>query len=369
MGRHARPAIAALALGACVLAPVGQAAAQRWQVDLAGNTVGYDTAGGVRSLSLAPLFEWNRGIAYGTVSAALAGFEAGEWTSQGHGDVSLLLTPARSLSALRAEVVGSADGSLHSGGYRTAATRGELRLHFAGRSAGLWAGGTAATGWTSGGAGVVTAWGPTAGAWARRGPGNAVMVWTPFRLQGAWYQQVEGRASASTGPVELMAYAGWRNAPSVSGLPTTGWGGGAMTVRFTSRAALVLGGGNYASDLLQALPRGRYLSLGIRLARGRPSAWAGSSGAHALYAHDRGETELRFAVPGASRVDLVADWTGWQPVAMERAPHGRWLLRVTLAPGVHRFNLVVDGERWIVPQGLASVDDGFGGKTCLLVVP
>ncbi len=359
----------ALALAVCVLAPVRQAAAQRWQVDLAGNTVGYDTAGGVRSLSVAPLVEWQRRLAYATVSGALAGFEAGEWTSQGHADLSLLFAPARSLSVLRAEGVGSADGSVHSGGYRTAATRGEFRLHLAGRSAGWWAGGTAATGWTSNSTGVTTAWGPTAGLWGRRGPGNAVVVWNPFRLQGAWYQQVEGRVSVSAGPVEVMGYAGWRRAPGVSGLPTGGWGGGTMTLWFTPRAAFVLGGGSYASDLLQALPRGHYLSAAIRLSGRRPSAWAGRSGAHALYAHDRGEAELRFAVPGASHVDLVADWTGWQPVPMERAPDGRWLLRVTLAPGVHRFNLVVDGERWIVPEGIAWVNDGFGGKTSLLVVP
>lgn len=366
---HARPPITALALAVGVLAPVGQASAQRWQVDLAGNSVGYDTTGGIGSLSVAPLIEWNRRIAYATLSGALAGFEAGEWTSHGHGDLSLLFTPARSLNLLRSEVVGSADGSVHSSGYRTAATRGELRLHLAGRSVGLWVGGTAATGWTSMSTGVATAVGPTAGAWGRRGPWNATAVWTPFRLQGAWYQQVEGRVSTSAGPVELMGFVGWRGAPSVSGLPTAGWGGGTMTVWFTSRAAFVFGGGSYGSDLLQALPKGRYLSAGIRFSGGRPFAWAGTSGAHALYAHGRGEAELRFAVPGASRVDLVADWTGWQPVPMERAPDGRWLLHVTLAPGVHRFNLVVDGERWIVPQGIASVDDGFGGKTSLLVVP
>lgn len=366
---HARRPITAVTLAACVLAPVGQAAAQRWQVNLAGNTVGYDTAGGVRSLSVAPLIEWNRRIAYATVSGALAGFEGGEWTSQGHGDLSLLFAPARSLSVLRAELVGSADGSVHSGGYRTGATRGELRLHLARRSAGLWAGGTVATGWTSSSTGVTTAGGPTTGLWGRRGPWNAVVVWNPFQLQGAWYQQVEGCVSTSAGPVELMGYVGWRGAPSVSGLSSAGWGGGTMTVWFTSRAAFVVGGGSYASDLLQALPKGHYLSAGIRLSRGRPSAWAGTSGAHALYVHDRGEAELRFAVPGASRVDLVADWTGWQPVPMQRAPDGRWFLRVSLAPGVHRFNLVVDGERWVVPQGIASVDDGFGGKTSLLVVP
>lgn len=358
-----------MAVAGCVLSPVRQAAAQRWQLDLAGNRVGYDTTGGIGSLSLAPLTEWNRGIAYATLGGALAGFEAGEWTTQGHGDVSLLFTPSRALRALRLEAVGAAAGSVHSGGYRTASTRGEFRVHLAGRSAGFWGGGTTATGWTSGGGEVVTALGPTAGVWGRRGLWSATAVWTPFRLQGAWYQQVEGRVSVSAGDVEVTGQAGWRGAPTGSGVSSTGWGGGTVTLWFTPRAALVVGGGSYASDLLQGLPKARYLSAGIRFSRGRPSSWAGTSGAHALYAHARGEADLGFAVPGASRVDLVADWTGWQPVPMRRAPDGRWVLRVTLAPGVHRFNLVVNGDRWIVPAEVASVDDGFGGKTALLVVP
>ncbi len=65
----------------------------------------------------------------------------------------------------------------------------------------------------------------------------------------------------------------------------------------------------------------------------------------------------------------MGTWTGWQPVPLERAADGRWVIRVTLGPGTYRFNLVIDGERWIVPDGVAAVDDGFGGKTGLLVVP
>jgi hypothetical protein len=346
-----------------------RSAAQRWQVDLAGNSVGYDTAGRITSASVSPLVEWNQRAVYATLSGALAAFEAGQWTSQGHGDVSLLFVPARSLRLLRGEVVGSADGSVHSSGYRTAGTRGELRLHLSGSSTGLWIGGTASTGWTSFSTGVATAVGPTAGAWGRRGPWGATAVWTPFRLGGGWYQQVEGRMTTSHGPVEVVGYMGWRGTPGGSGLPNAGWGGGTLTWWISRQAAVVLGGGSYASDLLQALPRGRYASAGIRLSRRRPSLWAGSSASHALYAHPAGDTELRFSVPGASRVDLVGDWTAWQPVPLERMPDGRWALRVRLTTGVHRFNLVVDGTRWIVPDGVAAVNDGFGGKTSLLVVP
>ena len=353
---------AGLAVGA------SPASAQRWQVDLAGNSVKYDTAPNdttrrIASASVAPLIEWNRRSVYATLSGAFAAFEASDWTSQGHGDLSWLFVPDRSLRLVRGEVVGSADGSVHSSGYRTAGTRGELRLHVASASTGLWIGATAGTGWTSSSSGVTTAVGPTAGVWGRRRSWTATAVWTPFRLSGAWFQQTEGRVTTSLGPVDATAYAGWRGAPD-----RISWGGGTITFWVARQAAVVLSGGSYASDLLQALPRGRYLSAGLRLSRDRPSLWAGST-ARPLYTRAAGEAELRFSVAGASRVDLVADWTGWQPVPLERMPDGQWAARVSLTSGVHRFNLVVDGGRWIVPAGVTAVDDGFGGHTGLLVVP
>src|SRR5574341_1062269 len=110
-----RSTAAALALAGGVIAWARPAAGQRWQVDLAGNAVGYDTAGNIRSASISPLLDWSARLFYGSVSGALAAFEGGGWTSQGHGDVSLLFTPLRSSGALHAEVVGSVDGSAHSG--------------------------------------------------------------------------------------------------------------------------------------------------------------------------------------------------------------------------------------------------------------
>ncbi len=86
------------------------------------------------------------------------------------------------------------------------------------------------------------------------------------------------------------------------------------------------------------------------------------------YDREREEGALLFRLPGAQRVEVVGDWTDWQPVPMRRLQDGRWTLDVTLPAGVHRFNLIVDGERWIVPAEVPSIDDGFGGETGLLIV-
>ncbi|MBI4420103.1 MAG: hypothetical protein HY560_04690 [Gemmatimonadetes bacterium] len=120
---------------------------------------------------------------------------------------------------------------------------------------------------------------------------------------------------------------------------------------------------------MQALPGGRYLSGGIRFSSPRPVARGRAAQPTVPYVPRPGGGELRFTLPTATRVDVVGDWTGWRPVAMQRGPGGRWTLRVDLPSGVHRFSLVLNGEQWIVPDGVTAVDDGFGGKTGLLLVP
>ncbi|MGH7700732.1 MAG: glycogen-binding domain-containing protein [Gemmatimonadales bacterium] len=344
------------------------AQAQRWQVDLGATRIRYDTATTVSSLIVAPTLEWSRPTTYTLLSGGLAAFEGSDWTAQARGDVSYLTRPPRAVP-LRFELAGSGGGSVHSTGYRTATTRGEARLHVGGRGFGAWAGGAAATGWTSGSADIGTGLGPTAGAWAQHRGWNATVLWNPMNIEGYWFPEVSGRVSASQGPVDLMLYAGWRDAPATSTIEPVTWGGGTIALWLSRSMALTVAGGTYPSDLLQSLPRGRYLSVAVRLSSRRPSVWSVPTTGRAVYAAERGVNELRFRVAGASRVAIVGDWTGWQPVPLQRAPDGRWVIRLTLGPGVYRFNLVIDGRRWIVPEGVAAVDDGFGSKTGLLVVP
>jgi hypothetical protein len=345
------------------------AAAQRWQLDIGGNAVKFDTSGLVAAVSFSPFIEWNQPALFARFGGAFAMFEGGQSALQGRTDLSLLTAPGGAASPLRTEALASVDGSMHSAGYRTAALRGEFRVHVAGQAAGLWAGLAGAGGWTSSSAGTASSLGPSFGIWARRRAWNLTIMGTPFRHEGYWFPEAQGHVSTSMGMIDLVGYLGWRGSPRASGLSNLAWGGGTLAFWFTSHSALVLSAGAYPSDLLQALPKGKFLSASIRFSRRRPSTLGTPASGYSLYAQSRGESELRFAVAGASRVELVGDWTGWRPVPLKRVSDGRWTLRVNLAPGVHRFNLVVDGERWIVPEGSAAVDDGFGGKTSLLVVP
>ncbi|HVM47360.1 MAG TPA: isoamylase early set domain-containing protein [Candidatus Acidoferrum sp.] len=52
------------------------------------------------------------------------------------------------------------------------------------------------------------------------------------------------------------------------------------------------------------------------------------------------------AAPGAKRVQLVGDFTGWQekPIAMQKRADGTWSTSIELPPGRHMYRFLVDGE-------------------------
>ena len=79
-----------------------------------------------------------------------------------------------------------------------------------------------------------------------------------------------------------------------------------------------------------------------------------------------GATRLVLHAPTARRVTLSGDWTGWAPTPTTRAPDGHWYVDVRLPRGEYRYAFQVDGERWAVPDGAITVDDGFGGRSALL---
>lgn len=345
------------------------ALAQRWQVDASGARVELDTIATLNSASLAPFVEWDRGRVYAALAGALTGFEGGEFATQGRGDVSLLLEPLGVLRPVRIETAGLAAGTYHSSEFRTLTTRGEARVHVAGRHAGAWLGGVLASGWTSAERSFVTAAGPSVGSWGRYGTARAALVLTPLKLEGLWFPELDGRVSVVAGRLDLLAYAGWRHGPGGSGFETASWSGVTGAWWFADRAALMVTGGSYAADLLQGLPGGRFVSAGFRVASRRAPVPSIKPAGRPVYERTQGRGVLRFTVPGATRVDVAGDWTQWQPVPLQQAPDGAWVLQVELESGVYRFNLVVDGERWIVPEGVSLLDDGFGGQVAVLVVP
>lgn len=70
-------------------------------------------------------------------------------------------------------------------------------------------------------------------------------------------------------------------------------------------------------------------------------------------------------------VELRGDLTNWDPIALRPSTESRnrWTTRLDEEPGLYQVTVRVDGGEWIVPRGLLSVRDRFGGATGLLELP
>ncbi len=136
--------------------------------------------------------------------------------------------------------------------------------------------------------------------------------------------------------------------------------------------AIEVEGGRYPEDVA-GFTHGLFITAGIRLgltrgaldthARRRPA-----SDDVRVERAGRGRVRLVFRVPGARAVAIAGEWNGWDNAPLTARPDGRWETVVRLVPGAYRFSLVVDGERWTVPEGVPSMSDDFGGRVGLLIV-
>jgi hypothetical protein len=77
---------------------------------------------------------------------------------------------------------------------------------------------------------------------------------------------------------------------------------------------------------------------------------------------------LRVRAPAASRVEVMGDFTGWEPVAL--VPAGDvFSATFELSTGSHRVVVRIDGGPWMPAANTPAIDDDFGGRVGLLVVP
>jgi hypothetical protein len=67
-------------------------------------------------------------------------------------------------------------------------------------------------------------------------------------------------------------------------------------------------------------------------------------------------------------VEVMGDFTDWQPIALAPTGDGRYRFAMGLPAGVYRFNVRVDGGPWGVPEGAGRSPDDFGGSVGVVVV-
>ena len=152
-----------------------------------------------------------------------------------------------------------------------------------------------------------------------------------------------------------------------------GWQGADAQLWVAPRIALVLGAGNALADIVRGTPSTRYVSAAIRIGfQPHSTLWPtrlDSRGVRIVVTKSAsGTARIDVTVRDANRVELMADFTGWAPVPLERSDNG-WFIERAIAPGPHRLALRVDGGEWAAPSNLPRLQDELGGTFGLITVP
>jgi len=185
------------------------------------------------------------------------------------------------------------------------------------------------------------------------------------RIAGVGYTDRTATGTLGNERYGLSGVAGLRDAPDEQ----VGFGSVTATIALARSVALQAAAGSYPSNRVTGTFGGSFASIGFSF-RGlrrldREDDAPVVRGAPALPA---GAKRLSLRAPDAQRVEVAGDWNDWTPTPATLAVDGTWYSDVRLQPGEHRYAFRVDGKRWMVPEGVASVDDGFGGRSALVTV-
>jgi hypothetical protein len=384
MGRRA------LAAFACSLTLGNALAAQRVvsSVDVSGTGVWYAdsirASGG--SLNPALRVDWPRATigASGTVSE----LGSGSLSFQGFVAPSVF-TP--NVGPFTVEFAGQLGGSTHQDGTRTGQAVGSTRAYFMGARGGAWAGGGVGRSW-DGLTGRSVREGEVGG-WLESGTMTALASVSPVVVQDTIrYTDLQAALRYPVDRFELGLTVGTRTGsvgPVVGGTSRT-WGSVSGVAWLTSQVAVVASGGNYPVDLTQGYPGGRYVSLALRFAsrNTRSSDRAASMTPSALPALTAATEEaraagvtafsvsstrgvqrtLRVRAASARSVEVNGDFTRWAPVNLVRGADGWWSVSLPISAGTYALNVRIDGGPWLVPPGLMSTTDEFGGTVGILTI-
>ena len=338
------------------------------------------TAGSVSPSAWA---SWDRGALGG--AGTFSQFTAGGWTMQGTVAGSVFTPRAGKIAG---ELVGFAGGSAHHDGARTSQSLGLARIHVFGNNSGVWAGAGLGAAWD--GSVWRTVRQGEAGAWTRFATGDLSATFTPVAIADSIrYSDAQLALNVGGDRLDLGAIAGFRVG---NRLPTLGgsaksWGSVRATLWLASWLGIVGNAGTYPVDLTQGFPGGRFAFIGLRVSsrrerraetRSRPlmltpdpeverTSRAGVR-AFSVVRAESGYRTISIIVPARSRVEVIGDFTDWKPVVLTKAGSNQWAATLPLSPGAYEVNIRVDGGPWLVPPGVPSSSDEFGGAVGILVV-
>jgi hypothetical protein len=365
-------------LAAFTLPVVAQTAGS---VDVGGSVVEYDGFLASGAAVLAPSFRFDSRVFSIGGQGSWTLFETGSSIFQGSLAAAWV---AASKGALRLELSGSAGASAYRNEQSSGHLLGGARVHFLGKSSGVWLG--AAAGRSYGAAGVPVELAGTA--WAVKN--RLTLLGT---VTGALHDQIRYvdflGAIRWAGPrLELEVRIGarpWgRNFADAEESLTGAYGELDILAPLNRWLSLTLSGGKYRADPVRRTLGAEYISAGVRLGRSGRSARRVTleaealggrvvpreTGAPRLEVRGRGERRtLRIQAPDAKSVELMGDFTDWIPVQLVLIEPGLWEAELELPAGVHRVNVRFDGGPWVVPGGARVERTEFGGSVGILVVP
>lgn len=331
-------------------------------------------------------FESDRALAQFT--GTFSQFAGGGWSAQGTTSGSIFSPTKRNLLG---EIAGVAGGSAHQDRTRTGQMIANARIHFLKASAGTFAGAGAGGTWDG------NAWRDLLmgelGVWFQNTTGTALLTITPVAVDDS-IRYLDGQLTLSRtlGNIDVSVLAGARGGGQNPGVDTRAraWGSLSAAAWVVPRLAVVAGGGTYPVDPTQGFPGGRFISLGVRFggprrvsmgtkypepsveseAIGEPAGVYPGLGVQAFRVERQtpGTVLLRVDASDAKLVEVSGDFSGWTPVKLQAGGDGSWTGSFPLAPGQYQMNVRVDGGSWLVPPGLLSLKDEFGGSVGLLTI-
>lgn len=276
------------------------AQAPRWEIDVSGSRMEFDSMAPLNAPSVSTLAEWQRPSLFGRLSGSMTGFQSSGWSAQGRGDLARWLSPFGLLHPVKLELAGTAGGSRHSAGFNSLIARADARLHVRGRSVGGWAGASLASARNSFDTASVRGAVPSAGIWVQSGPVRATLSYLHTRVSGETYPEADLAVSVSRGLIDLTVYGGLRQSPFEDLGLDERWGGATAAVWVHPCGALVFSVGQYSSDILQGLPGGQFVSFGIRVSPRRVRPIPISARAPIVYTPEAArQGSIGFKVDGA----------------------------------------------------------------------
>lgn len=176
--------------------------------------------------------------------------------------------------------------------------------------------------------------------------------------------------------LEVTVRGGHRFGDSFDATPESRqWASGQVAVWISQQVAAVAGGGREPAQPTRGLPARSFGSLGLMLAywpipRGVVPVETPASLVQAFELRPAGTEVQRITarIGGVESVEVMGDFSDWEPMPLIRRGRDAWELLVPMSPGVHQINMRIDRGLWIAPPGMPARKDGFNGEVGIVVV-